>query len=298
MDARLEPRQGRAPIPASNERVHVSEIVVHGLQKLSGVEVAERVRGEIAEGTHRPVNVLKAAQPVFLDLEPEPFAHHGVPHVRQVRDAQVALEHLLLDLIPDHDVEVVGDLVGFHTDEARFDLVGDEVHRGGIEDRNLWEGLVEPRPHNAPEGFGAANLVLPKSGLRLVNTQRNRFTSRGPLEGLRQALLIERVTGFVHHGVQTREGVGLVKTRSEPRVAWPKSSGEGVGGRVHASCVEIETHGSADALAKGDLIGHWEACTFRKGRDIACGRGFGDAGQQGHEVRLEFGEHRVVPRHG
>ena len=171
MDARLEPRQGRAPIAASYERVHVPKLVAHGLQKLCGVEVAKRVGGEVTESTHRPVNVLKAAQPVFLDLEPKPLAHHAVPHVRQVRDAQVALKHLLLNLIPDHDVEVVGDLIGFHTDESGFDLVGDEVHRRGIEDRNLWEGLVEPRPNNAPEGFGSANLVLPKTGLRLVNTK-------------------------------------------------------------------------------------------------------------------------------
>ncbi len=109
-----------------------------------------------------------------------------------------------------------------------------------------------------------------------------------------KSLLIERVPGFVHHGVEARKRVLLIKSRGESRVPGPQSGRERVSGSVHASGFEIKAHVGGNRLAK-HLLGlnrkpkvRWHG-GFR-GPLLS----FRDGLKQRHQSLLHPGEQRIV----
>jgi hypothetical protein len=66
------------------------------------------------------VHVLQHAVGVARNLDPEVLVHPAVPLGREVTRLDVAGEQVLLELEPENDVHVVGDLVGGDPDQRRL----------------------------------------------------------------------------------------------------------------------------------------------------------------------------------
>src|SRR5438876_12035392 len=61
VDLLAEPGEQGGEIARRNRPVEVAEVGAGGLEELGGVEVAERIGGEVADGAAGPVDVLEAA---------------------------------------------------------------------------------------------------------------------------------------------------------------------------------------------------------------------------------------------
>ena len=90
--------------PVNSPRASCSSSAVTSVEELHRSDVTDRVRREVAEGAHRPVNVLQAPLEVARRPDAEAALHAGVPRLRQVTHRELAREQLLLQLIAQHDV--------------------------------------------------------------------------------------------------------------------------------------------------------------------------------------------------
>ena len=92
------------------------------------------------------MDVLEDSLGVAGHLEPQILGDARVPGLREVGELEPVLEDLELELEPQHDVQVVGDLVGLDPDQRRLDLVRRPVERLRVDPRELLrEELLEPR---------------------------------------------------------------------------------------------------------------------------------------------------------
>jgi hypothetical protein len=64
------------------------------------------------------MDVLQAALDVVGRADVEALLEIGVPRLGQIRHRQCALENFLLQLIAQHDVHGIGELVRIHADQA------------------------------------------------------------------------------------------------------------------------------------------------------------------------------------
>ena len=80
------------------------------------------------------MDVLQAPVRIVGDFEPEHFLELLVPARRQIGHLELAFDQLHLDLETQNDVQIVGDLVGFHADERRRDAIhpGADLRRGKL----------------------------------------------------------------------------------------------------------------------------------------------------------------------
>ena len=96
------------------------------------------------------------------------------PGFGQVADGEIAFEHGQLEVESQHDVQVVGDFVGFDADQRSLDLVDCPIE--GLQ-RHLTELFGEdglkPGIVELPETPAAPDPVLPKARLALVNPRRS-----------------------------------------------------------------------------------------------------------------------------
>jgi hypothetical protein len=126
VDIVAEPGEEGGELALRELCVEVAGVLSRLLEELGGVEVAERVGGEVADRAVGPVDVLEAAAGVVGRGEAEVLAHLFVPRAGDVVWGEVAGEHGLLELEPEEDVEVVGGLVGVDADERGADVVDRE----------------------------------------------------------------------------------------------------------------------------------------------------------------------------
>jgi hypothetical protein len=113
-----QPAVEPAELAARDLLVQVRHVVADAFVQLRGDHGAEGVRGEVAERAHRPLDVLQAAFHVARGADPEPLLHAGVPGGWQVLDGEIAGKDALLEVVPQHDVQRVRDLVGVDPDVA------------------------------------------------------------------------------------------------------------------------------------------------------------------------------------
>src|SRR5207247_1771343 len=99
--------------------------------------------------------------------------HARVPDPGHLAHRDGSGEQLLLELEAEDDVEAVGDLVGVTANQAGPDGV-DSADKGGFVDsaEPLREEGLQLRIEPAPEGGAAADEVLPRAALRLVDRAR------------------------------------------------------------------------------------------------------------------------------
>src|SRR6516165_12764871 len=97
--------------------IEPGELRAQALVELSRDDGAERIGGEVAEGADRPVNVLQAALEVIRGANAEALLHAGIPGFPQVAHRELTGKQLFLQLVAQHDVERVGELVRVDPDQ-------------------------------------------------------------------------------------------------------------------------------------------------------------------------------------
>ena len=78
MDVLLHPAEEREEVAFRESRE--GGFIFHGsLEELGGVDIAQRVSGEVSESPHGPVDVLKTAFGISLGSEAEEFFEFVIP---------------------------------------------------------------------------------------------------------------------------------------------------------------------------------------------------------------------------
>ena len=210
------------------------------LPELAADDVAERVRGEVADRADRPMHVLKHAEPVVRRLDAEVLAHALVPHRGQVLELDRPCDQLLLELEAEDDVQVVRRLVGLDANQRRLDPVDRAVPVLELDiAQGLRKVLAQLRIEEAPERQAAADEVLPHAALRLMEPERRTAGEDRALKLARDTVLVQPVPALVHRPEQAVQVV-LEVTRRQPDVGRAHRHGEGMDGRVEPPLVAVE----------------------------------------------------------
>jgi hypothetical protein len=99
---------------------------------------------------------------------------------RAGRGIEAAVHQALLQFEAQHDVQVVGDLVGVDADGADCDRVDGQIERIAFDSvEPVGEELAVAWFPVAPEGPATGDLVLPDAALRLVGGHACSLAERG-----------------------------------------------------------------------------------------------------------------------
>src|ERR1700760_3332260 len=115
------------------------------------------------------MDVLQAAPFVIGDDNAQPGFVVLVPPAGNIGDGQTAFDQFLFQLITDHDMEMIGNLVGFGTDKGGLYLVDSLVelcHCDGAE--LFWENGLETGIDGLPPSVTSAYVVLPEAGVGFI----------------------------------------------------------------------------------------------------------------------------------
>ncbi len=66
------------------------------------------------------MDILQDAPGIVWRDDPQVFLHFGIPGLRQILDGDRSFHHADLELQAQHDVQVVGGLIGLDADERRL----------------------------------------------------------------------------------------------------------------------------------------------------------------------------------
>ena len=140
-------------------------------------------------------------------------------------------------------MQAVGDLVGLGADERGLGLVDSTVEFLRRVARERGEELAELRENKTREGAGAAEQVLIKPALALVDTHGNAAVEHRVGKFVRAAGIVERVSALVDDGEHGGSKVILKIVRRDALVEMrAEGRGEGMLGRRKANMVEIQPH--------------------------------------------------------
>src|SRR5262249_12868556 len=114
---RPQPAEQPRELAAGKLLIERRKLSAQALVELGGNDGTEGVGGEVAKGADGPVNVLQAPLEVIRRTDSEPLLHAGVPGLREVPYRELSGEQLLLQLIAQHDVQRIGELVRIDTDQ-------------------------------------------------------------------------------------------------------------------------------------------------------------------------------------
>src|SRR5262249_37370464 len=152
-----QPAQESAEVSLLELFLQVYQLPRRGSEELLGEEIAECVRREIADEAVAPVTVLQTALRVAWRRDAEIALVGLVPGGGDVGDAQIAGDQGDLQLEPNEDVQVVGDLVGADAVGAWRDMIDGAVEVLGVNVvQRLMEDLASARKKVPPERAAAA----------------------------------------------------------------------------------------------------------------------------------------------
>src|SRR5262245_12989001 len=123
VDLGIEPTLQSTKLSSPKIAVQITKVLASLFHKLGGVEIAKGIRGEVADASHAPVNVLKASHGIGGRRETEALREFLIPGTRNVGGFQIAADQGLLHLETQDDVHVVGGLIRLHADEGRLNIV-------------------------------------------------------------------------------------------------------------------------------------------------------------------------------
>lgn len=127
VDMGFEPVADEGEVPMRDFAFPVGVVVGKFFEELSGIEVAECVGGEVAHASHRPVDVLEAAEGVIRRCDAEELLHFLIPGGGDVFDFEGSFHEHFFNFKPEDDMEGIGDFIGLDADEG-----GDNCIDGGI----------------------------------------------------------------------------------------------------------------------------------------------------------------------
>ena len=168
------------------------------------------------------------------------------------------------DLDPQHDVEIVGELVRLDADEARLHA-GDgavELVGGHIPER-VGKGLLERREMHRPEGRAAGDVVLEQAGLGFVRAEARAAHrvepdeiggQRGAGIGRVDALFVETVAGLVRRAEDGGRQVAPIVAGGDAHVVAGERHLEGMHRGVEPAPREVVAQGPCDREAEGALL--------------------------------------------
>src|SRR5690606_30263011 len=104
VDVTGEPIPKRFEIAGAELLVEGADLLLGGLEELSGVEVPQRVGREVAHQAKGPVNVLQAPLRVVGNRNAQVIGEALVPDAWNVVDVQVATDQSPLQFEAQHDV--------------------------------------------------------------------------------------------------------------------------------------------------------------------------------------------------
>jgi len=151
-------------------------------------------------------------------------------------------------------VEMIGDLIGFGSNEGRGDLVDGPIKLfDAYAVERLGEDGLQAGIDGFPPGEASADVVFPKAGLGFVDAQGNKFPKREAIVFVGKSLLIERMTGLVDAAPGHVVEIVLVDAGRNANVPGVEACSKGVFGEVLAAGLEIEPELPDDVETKVPL---------------------------------------------
>ena len=142
-----------------------------------------------------------------------------VPGLGQIANAERSGDQRDFELVSEHDVQMIGDLVGRDPDHAGPHDIDVAVEALGIEPpHRVGEQFLQAREHIVPERAAAADMVLPQPRLGFLQSHARGFgEQRVAIVGI-EALIVEAVAALVQRRQHRRRQVGLVDADGEANV--------------------------------------------------------------------------------
>ena len=132
------------------------------------IHVAERIGREITEA-RGPVDILEYAGGIICRTDSEILLILVIPDLRQIFNADLARHNRFFDLIADHNVEDIRELIRFRANAGRrhtvYSLI--ELPLGNIR-QYFTEDLFYFREDQVNEGFRSSDNILVEAGRGLV----------------------------------------------------------------------------------------------------------------------------------
>src|SRR5207249_4693289 len=138
-----------------------------------------------------------------------------VPASRDVSHRQLSFDELQFDFEAQDDVQVVGDLVGFDTDERGRDSVDCPSDLRGRQFFEFWKVPANDRVPVLPKSRAAANMIFPEARLGFVDAEGSGAAQGGAVVFGGKPLLVKTVAGFVENAKEGLRKILLVVARGQ-----------------------------------------------------------------------------------
>ena len=186
------------------------------------------------------MGILQAAVLVIGHVHTQILFIQGVPDGGNILDFQRAADQLLFDLVTDHHVEAIGQLVGLGADEGGLCLVDCLVELLGSDVLQLFgEEALHPGINGLNEGQGAADEILIESGLALVHTHGHAAGQTVVVVSRVDSQLIQGVTTLVDYRVHGKGQLGFGIMGGDAHILTAEIQGEGVLGLTDGRVIAI-----------------------------------------------------------
>ena len=236
------------------------------------------------------MDILQTAEGVVSGTNAQQLLAELVPGFRHLIHGKTPFHQLLLDFVPQHDVQHIADLIAVGADTARLHLVDRPVELVEADSLELrGKPLLKRRPQRKQEGTATSDDVLPKTRLALVQRVAGAAGDGGSLLPARRGpLLIQRMTAFVDRAVEGVHDTGIRIAGGDAHILFSEGRGKGMGARPHQATAEVESHRLHHLPLQGLL--RLDGIGFPK-EGIVDGRSMGDdvadRRQQGSEQRVD-----------
>ena len=241
VDLRVQPFPQRLELAGAERRVEISQLRPGRVKQLRGNHVPQAVRGEVPQVPRRPMHILQAAIRVVAGGDSKITLEPFIPGAGQVGRGKFPRHQQLLELKPQHDVQVVRHLIRFHPDETWPHVVDrrvELVERHPLQ--RLGEHLLRLRKGPLPVGQAAPHQVLPESRLRFVHPQRaGGPQGRSPGSPV-QSLLVDSMPRLVQRPKERPGEMVRVVTGCQPAIARANPAAERMGGDIQPPLLKVE----------------------------------------------------------
>ena len=173
--------------------------------------------------------ILEAAFPVAGHVNAQVLLIECIPPLGHIPDLQGACDQGLFNLVADHDVQAVGQLVGLGPHQTGLGLVhGPVEHLLGDPCQLLWEVGGDIGEDGVDKGTTAADDILVEAALALMDAHGYAAGEHGVEVAGVSAQLIEGVAPLVNDGVHGGHQIVFVVVGGDAHIVAAEIVGEGV----------------------------------------------------------------------
>ena len=180
----------------------IAQILLHLPEHLNTVSTAQRIGGEIADHAAGPVGILKAAFLVVGNIHAQIFLVQALPFSRYILHFQGTANQPLFDLITDHNMQTIRQLVSLGADQAGLGLIHGPVELFRIHTFQLLrEEFLHLGEDSLDKRLAAANDVFIETALAFVDTHGNAAGKGGVIVAIIGTQFVEGMAALVNDGV-------------------------------------------------------------------------------------------------